>query len=231
SAKSLGMPMLAYQAHLLAGEVYEAERNLERAGSSYQAARVALEGVRNGLRGDELKVAFMQNRLEVYERLLQLCLGRLSDSTSAVEAFCYMEEAKSHSLRDLLLSRARMSSPARGVFEPQVHELRKELNWYYDRIVAAVMTSDNVEIFPLAPVSHVRHLLRSLQFQFSRVRLHAKNNGRFNKSLTEATEVHLRALYDEVIAPLRESLRGHRLVVVPHEVLHYLPFYAFFDGT
>src|SRR5437867_1223816 len=306
SAKTLGMPMLAYQAHLLAGEVYEAERNLERAGSSYQAARVALEGVRNGLRGDELTVALMPNRLEVYERLLQLCLGRLSDSTSAVEAFCYMEEAKSHSLRDLLLSRARMSSPARGVFEPQVHELRKELNWYYgrieaelwsqeihpkkieqpkakarvrekalqrilrerswetidptlrisstltpekirrsldqettlveycsvrDRVVAAVMTSDNVEIFPLAPVSHVRHLLRSLQFQFSRVRLHAKNNGRFNKSLMEATEVHLRALYDEVIAPLRESLQGHRLVVVPHDVLHYLPFHALFDGN
>jgi CHAT domain-containing protein/Tfp pilus assembly protein PilF len=305
SAKSLGMPMLAYQAHLLAGEVYEAERNLERAGSSYQAARVALEGVRSGLRGDELKVAFMQNRLEVHERLLQLCLGRLSDSTGAVEAFCYMEEAKSHSLRDLLLSR-RMSSPARGVFERQVHELRTELNWYYgrieaelwsqeihpkkieqlkakarvrekalqrilrerswetidpalristtltpekirksldkdatlieycsvhDRIVAAVMTSDNVEIFPLSPVSHVRHLLRNLQFQFSRVRLHAKNTGRFEKSLTEATEVHLRALYDEIIAPLRESLQGHRLVVVPHDVLHYLPFHALFDGN
>src|SRR5438093_6009892 len=93
------------------------------------------------------------------------------------------------------------------------------------------MTSDNVEIFPLAPVSHVRHLLRSLQFQFSRVRLHAKNAGRFNKSLMVATEVHLRALYNEVIAPLRESLKGNRLVVVPHDVLHYLPFHALFVGS
>jgi CHAT domain-containing protein len=100
-----------------------------------------------------------------------------------------------------------------------------------DRIVAAVMTSENVEIFPLASISLVRRLLRSLHFQFSRARLHAKNAGQSNESLMESTEVHLRALYDEVMAPLRHRLRGHRLVVVPHNVLHYLPFHALFDGS
>jgi CHAT domain-containing protein/tetratricopeptide (TPR) repeat protein len=305
-AETLGAPILAYQAHLLRGEVYETELNVQQARSSYETARVALEPVRGGLRGDELKIAFMKDRHEVYERLLRISLGRLSDSATADEAFTTMEEMKSHSLRDLLLSRARKSSSARGMVERRVHEMRRELNWYYgrieaelwsqeihtseiqqlqakarlcektlqrilrehswdsidptlritttltpekirrsldkettlveycsvhDRIVAAVMTSENVEIFPLAPMSRVRDLLRSLRFQFSRARLHAKNTGQLNKSLTEATEVHLRALYDEVMAPLRNSLRGHRLVVVPHNVLHHLPFHALFDGS
>jgi CHAT domain-containing protein len=100
-----------------------------------------------------------------------------------------------------------------------------------DRIVAAVVTSDNVEIFPLASVSHLRRLLRRLHFQFSRVRLHSKSAEQFDRSLVEATEVHLRALYEEVVAPLRESVHGHRLIIVPHNSLHYLPFHALFDGS
>src|SRR5437667_12726904 len=42
----------------------------------------------------------------------------------------------------------------------------------HDRIVAAVMTSDNMEIFHLAPVSYVRHFLQSLQFLIYAIRMY-----------------------------------------------------------
>ena len=46
-----------------------------------------------------------------------------------------------------------------------------------------------------------------------------------------ATEAHLRALYAALIAPIRDRLQAAHLVVVPHDVLHALPFHALFDGA
>jgi len=54
----------------------------------------------------------------------------------------------------------------------------------------------------------------------------------FETPLLAATQAHLRQLYNELLAPLRDRLRDARhLVIVPHGILHYLPFHALFDGT
>jgi len=68
----LDSPVLTYQAHLLLGNIYAARGNRERAYSSYQSARQSLETLRGNLRGEELKSAFIKNRLEVYENLVEL---------------------------------------------------------------------------------------------------------------------------------------------------------------
>ncbi|HMF27363.1 MAG TPA: CHAT domain-containing protein, partial [Candidatus Cybelea sp.] len=39
-----------------------------------------------------------------------------------------------------------------------------------------------------------------------------------------------RALYDRLLRPLTSALRGDRLTISPHSVLHYLPFDALLDG-
>ena len=72
----LEAPVLTYQAHLLMGNLYSAAGNLDQAYSSNQLARQALETLRSSLRGEELKIAFIKNRLEVYERLVELCIIR-----------------------------------------------------------------------------------------------------------------------------------------------------------
>ncbi|MGB1251141.1 MAG: CHAT domain-containing protein [Candidatus Promineifilaceae bacterium] len=42
----------------------------------------------------------------------------------------------------------------------------------------------------------------------------------------------LRTLYQQLIAPIRDQLSSfERLIIVPHDSLHYLPFHALFDGT
>jgi CHAT domain-containing protein len=76
----------------------------------------------------------------------------------------------------------------------------------------------------------VRNLIRLLQFQLSKFRLGPQYSGTFHKPLLEGTEVHLQELYLEVFAPLRPRLEARHLVVVPHDVLHYLPFHALLDG-
>jgi CHAT domain-containing protein/tetratricopeptide (TPR) repeat protein len=129
-------PFLAQQTYFLAGQVYEARRNSSRAYEAYQSARELLEGLRSHLYSDEAKIAFVQNRLEVYERLVNICRNRPSPA-SAVEAFRYIEEAKSRNLKEVI-SQLEPMIPASATkpSEPfrRVQDLRQKLNWCYHRM-------------------------------------------------------------------------------------------------
>jgi CHAT domain-containing protein len=73
-------------------------------------------------------------------------------------------------------------------------------------------------------------LLARLQFQLAKYQLGPEYVSTFGRSLLEATQLHLKELYHELLAPVAERLQGHHLVIVPHGVLHCLPFQALFDG-
>ena len=133
----LDSPVLTYQAHLLLGDVHAARADRENAYASYQHAREALEKLRGNLRGEELKIAFVINRLEVYENLVELCLARNNDTAASEEAFTYVEQAKSRSLMDLFVSPAPAHSentPGQSELVHSIKDLREELNWYYNLI-------------------------------------------------------------------------------------------------
>jgi CHAT domain-containing protein len=98
-----------------------------------------------------------------------------------------------------------------------------------DRVLAAVLTADDLTIVPLTTVSSVRQLLRSFQFQLSKFQFGAEYLAKVDHGLLQATQGHLQALYDELLAPLAIGTRK-RLVIVPHDLLHYVPFHALFDG-
>ena len=130
-------PSLHYQAHFLLGQIQQASHDSSGAYKSYQSARRELETLRSSLRGEEIKISFMKNRLEVYERLVGLCLDDATRTGSAEEAFGYMELAKSRSLAELLLHpSAALASPDQGQsgLVRRIREMREELNWYYRRI-------------------------------------------------------------------------------------------------
>jgi tetratricopeptide (TPR) repeat protein len=99
------------------------------------------------------------------------------------------------------------------------------------RIHVCVVGREQLEIVPLGPITEVRHLLEFLQFQLSKFRLGPGYVGAFAEQLRAATDWHLRELHQALIAPIRDRLkRASHLVVVPHDVLHSLPFHALFDG-
>jgi CHAT domain-containing protein len=100
------------------------------------------------------------------------------------------------------------------------------------RLLAFLVTRDALEVVPVAVVPRVQHVLRLLQFQLGWARPGAGEAGEASRrALLASTEAHLRELYVELIAPLRDRLRGEHLVVVPHDLLHYVPFHALHDGT
>ncbi len=98
------------------------------------------------------------------------------------------------------------------------------------RFVAAVVTSDSLKLVPLACVSRVTNLLHLLGFQISKFRLRPDYVRAFEELLLEAAQTHLADLYRDLIAPLREGLSAEHLIIVPHGILHYVPFHALFDG-
>jgi len=307
----LDSPVLTYQAHLLLGNIYAARGNRERAYSSYQSARQSLETLRGNLRGEELKIAFIKNRLEVYENLVELCLARQNDQAASEEAFTYVEEAKSRSLMDLFVRPApAVTEQTQGQSElvRSIRDLREELNWYYnliereqlqpeqqsperiaslqkqarrqekelarilreateadasqaglqmpthvpiatirdaipddtllveyfrvrDRILVCLLGPQTIEILPVTLEIRVAGLLRLLQFQLSKFHLTPHYLETFHDSFVQATQAHLKELYDELIAPVADQLQASHLIFVPHGLLHYVPFHALFDGS
>jgi CHAT domain-containing protein len=303
----LESPMLLYQAQFLMGEVRKATGHEHLAYECYRRSREALETLRGNLRGEELKIAFFQNKLEVYENLVDICVRQPHGSE---DAFAYIQQAKSRSLMDLLLRPVHVPSESdagQSDLVRSIRSLREELNWYYnliereqlrpeersqeriqklerqaraqetelmraveeasaaeltsagmqapnnitldqirsalppdtalieyfaiqDRHIVCILTRDDLQICPVTLQSRIKKILSLLQFQLSKFRLDPQYVSTFGASMLESTEAHLKSLYQELIAPVRDLLRVPHLVFAPHGLLHYVPFHALHDG-
>jgi len=299
---------LQYHARYLLGEAARALGARQEAYDCYRGAREALEALRGSLRGDELKIAFLKDKTEVYAHLVELSLER-DDPSARSDAFAYIEEAKSRTLLDLVfhaVQRLGRADPGESDLVRSIRDLREELNWYYhvaeqeqlrpgepapervqalsreigtrerdlarivrdlpqdirafelqgpgvfgvdalravlprdavvveyfqahDRILACLVTHDDLRILPVSLASRVANHIRLLQFQFSKFRLGDEYVQTFARPLLETTRAHLRELYDELLAPVAPFLDERHVIVVPHGFLHHVPFHALFDG-
>ncbi|HEY2460220.1 MAG TPA: CHAT domain-containing protein [Candidatus Acidoferrum sp.] len=308
--RSLDAPILSYQAHFLLGQIEQADGNLSAAYTQYQLAREDLESLRSNLGRDELKISFMKNKVELYERLVEICLDGDFEGASQEEAFRYVELAKSRSLTELIFRHGHGTPEASAGQSELVHkirELREELNWYQhrleleqlrpegnaaarieqlrqnaqekekqllhvlddlpekdaesaavpaksevsleairkhldddtalleyfvagDQILAAVVTNKSLEITAVTSPARVTESLRLLRFQLGKFQLNQNLPEAASANAYRATVAHLTDLYSELIAPIRQQLVARHVVVVPHGVLHYLPFQALHDG-
>jgi CHAT domain-containing protein len=141
----LQSPILSYQAHFLMGQIHEAAGEPQKAYDSYRDSRLELDTLRGGLQAEELKIAFMKDKVEVYARLVHLCLNRDSSEASIAEAFSYVEEARSRALRDLIFGRSNLPFIAEfpdNETGERVGELKSELNWCYRRIEREQLSQD-----------------------------------------------------------------------------------------
>jgi len=164
-------PVLRYQAEFLMGQMQQQSRDSSGAYDSYQRAREALEALRSSLHGEELKIAFMKNRLEVYECLVELCLSSGAGQKSAEESFGYMELAKSRSLAELLVQQSYAlpeGDAGQSGLVRRIREMREELNWYYRRIELEQLRSQapspqRIEKLQKQALEHENELLRALR--------------------------------------------------------------------
>ena len=297
-------PHLAWQARLLAGAIVETGRRFAKARRHYEAACAEAESLRSILRGDELKIAFMKSKVEIYESLVRIYLGDAGSRPE--ETFACMEQAKARSLRDLLAA-SRPAGQRSTALEPasKIQDLKQELYWYYHRIeseeaseakpaveriaglrqqagaiekklmqalrdatpeeseragipdsrllmldgiraalgrdtvlleyfrsgeewIAAAVTASSLEVKPISRMPRLREASRLLQFQMLKARM-ADGAPRPDALMAPARH-HLGELYRQLIGPVEGMLKGRRLVLVPHDFLHYVPLHALYDG-
>ena len=301
-------PMLAYQSQFLLGLIREAQGDRDAALDGFRHAYHALERLRSRLQGDNLKIAFFEDKQAVYESLVAASVTSTPTHRQMDAAFGYIEHAKSRSLADLIAFRAASLAPRTDGETTAVRDVRQALNWHYRQLDAeevsrqkgektrrvdalrrrtrelekqlakslddirrtdeefstlqsgatfgvdeireslgtdavlleyyqargqlyvCVLRQKDLDIVPLGPIERVRNRLRLLQFQLSKFRLGPEFVGAVGAQMQGATQMHLRELYDLLIAPVRDRLQARHIVVVPHDVLHFLPFHALFDG-
>lgn len=306
----LQTPVLAYQAHFLEGQIAQARGARQTAHRAYLEARKALETLRSRLQGEELKISFVKNRMQVYEALVDLYVSGQGAETSVEEAFACIEAAKSRNMIEMIFQSGQslpLGEQGQSDLVRRIRDMREELNWYYhrieleqlrpehqsrqrlenlqeiaqsqekellrtlrelpanerenaaleapaglslkqlqdrlpsdatlveyfsagERIVAAVISRERVQILPVTVLSRVTHYLQLLRFQLSKFRMGSEYVRRFEGPLLQATQSHLESLYRELLAPLRSLLQGKHLIVVPHGPLHFLPFHALRNG-
>jgi CHAT domain-containing protein len=199
---NLDSPTLLYQAEFLMGEVERVTGKEDAAYHAYCRARAAVERLRSNLRGEELKIAFFENKLEVYENLVDICLRR---QNSFEEAFAYIEQAKSRTLMDLLNQPVHVptaADPGQSELVRSIRNLREELNWYYNLI----------EREQLRPEGRSQERVRQLE-QRARSRESALLQAAKEATVAEANEAGLQVPSTMSLEEIRSVLSAETVLV------------------
>ncbi len=83
-----------------------------------------------------------------------------------------------------------------------------------------------------SPISRTELRTQVMKFQLQVGKFHygAGYVEHYADRLLESANACLHELYEALIAPVRSLLRGRRLIFVPYDFLHNVPFHALFDG-
>jgi CHAT domain-containing protein len=98
----------------------------------------------------------------------------------------------------------------------------------HDEVLAYVLRRDGFEVVRgLASLRDVEAIVETLRFQWRKM----EARGSTGEADETATNSLLETLYEWLIAPLEDLLPAPRLTIVPHGILHNIPFHALFTGT
>jgi CHAT domain-containing protein len=96
-------PAADFQAQVVLAQIEEFAGERSQAYAAFERAHTLLETLRSRLLGEELKIAFLKDKLQVYESLVYLAQHQSSLNLRNEErAFHFIERAKSRSLADLI---------------------------------------------------------------------------------------------------------------------------------
>jgi CHAT domain-containing protein len=96
-----------------------------------------------------------------------------------------------------------------------------------DEVLVFVLTDEGLTFERgIATKQQVEAALEQLHFQLRSLRVRAHLH-----QLTRRARHHLATLHQLLLAPLEERIGARRLVVVPHDLLHSVPFHALCDGA
>ncbi len=292
------LPPLTFLCHDGLGRVAEQRADLSAARQHYRAAVDNLERLHTAIGAQDYKLAFLSDKLDVYERLVGLCL-RVGSAESQAEAFETVERARSRALLDQL---ARTTSADATPLD-ELRQLKQELNWYYNRLNTPqddptrhqhTQLTDEIakrerRLTDLHHLTHNRDLVKplgqqtvtlpelqmqlpydtlllefvtvrgqlfvfgigeatlwvqalavdeetigtqvaQLRFQINKFNYSKRYRTRYARQLQQSCDSCLQQLYDAVWRPIAARVTNRNVVIVPHGLLHNVPFQALYDG-
>jgi CHAT domain-containing protein len=100
-----------------------------------------------------------------------------------------------------------------------------------ERLVACVAAREGL-VHVTAPAAGLIERIEQLRFQIDALRFGAPALRRHTAQMAQRCQRQLQALHALIWQPLAHAVQAHpRVVVVPHRVLHYVPFAALHDGV
>ncbi len=242
--KGLQAPVLAYQAHMMRGQLAQGRGDRVAALEAYRQACNSLETMRSRLHSEELKISFVKNRLQVFEMLVELYLSGRPEEISAAEAFGWMEAAKSRSMTEMIFQSGQtlpLGDEGQSELVRRIRDLREELNWYYHRIEQEQLrpeatSAKRLQELQEKAVSQENELLRTLRELPAHERENATLEGPADFSLQrlqsavpeDAALIEYYSTGSQLIAAVvtRENIEIIPVSVVSR-VLHFLHLFRF----
>jgi CHAT domain-containing protein len=219
------------------GEAYAGQERHQDALVAFKRAMVQLESQRSQFRELQLRGSFLDNKLRIYHGAVRsaLALGQPAD------AFSYAERSRARAFLDLLGHSERpprepsgegQPGPADDVLlavEPAApDEIQRRLP--NDTTLLEYLVTDRETFLWVVK----RHDLRAIRLPIRRAQLIDEVRD-FRRAIAEGAEVPVikglaRRLHEQLVAPAQSFLAGE-VLIVPHDVLHYLPFAALRTGA
>lgn len=133
------LPQISERCHTSLGLLAAGAGRFDEAEESFKRAVSLVETLRAPLPAEELRTAFVSDKLAPYDGLVRLCLSDEGGRPARVEeALCYVERARSRALVEMMSGafdvRPRPRDPFEAELTEQLETLREELNWLYNRI-------------------------------------------------------------------------------------------------
>ncbi len=143
--KNAELPSLEFQVYALQGQIQEALGERESAYETLLRAQKTLEGLRSHLVGEEFKIAFLTDKVSLYESLVCLALAQDRGHSGCRDAFDFIERAKSRSLADLIRFSVYALEPKQAQDRERLtrlQELRRQLIFTYRQAQREEMSED-----------------------------------------------------------------------------------------
>jgi len=196
-----------------------------RSNQLLRQAESLLDSLWDRLGSDELKMAFLGDRENVYTYLVQ---SAISDSPET--AFDFSEKAHSRVLRERLNRNVPFGSAA---------EIKSRL-CPEESIVEYFIAGDDLCIFVLSSgglhcvrqrgvIGRLKAIWENLDRHLSSCSVKWERLEAAHRHLEATALSHLQSLYSELIEPVRSELR-RSIVFVPNGFLHGVPLHALHDG-
>jgi CHAT domain-containing protein len=228
--------------HYRRGNVFQRQGQHDAALAAYRDAIELIEDLRSSTQDEAVKIGLLGTAQQVYEAIVLLCLA----SERPIEAFEYVERARSRAFIDTLISKS-----------PELYETIAQaiatLPELQARLPAHALL---IEYFTTGVLPRGEHLLNKLPSGNTRLREHlvlpphvlifaiTKDQAEVHQAALDPNTLRplpndpgpgrrllhgrmLPLLYERLIEPLRHLLHGRELLfLIPHGPLHYVPFQA-----